>query len=338
MRKILKYTYCTVLIMIAVSCDVNQTSIENLPFVTTSEVNNITCSSAEIGGSITLKNNSIYTESGICWSKNTNPTIEDNKMYNNGNKTPFTVLIPRLTIGTKYYARAFASNNTGTTYGDVISFSTLSYGLISDIDGNTYKTVQIGKQTWMAENLKTTKYNDGSPIPNVTDSLEWIQFTRGAYCNYRNDEKNSQLYGRLYNWYALNSGKLAPEGWHVATDSEWQILEKYLIENGYDYDGAATSSTNSLAKALSATTIWKSSTNLGAPGNNMNSNNSSYFSAIPSGERYQGAFTRLGIFAFWWCYDESNTWYRDIQYNGVFIYRSNIREKNTGSSVRCIKN
>jgi uncharacterized protein (TIGR02145 family) len=90
---------------------------------------------------------------------------------------------------------------------------------------------------WMAGNLKTTSYSDGTPIPNITDNDSWAILTTGAYCNYDNLESNAAIYGRLYNWYAINTGKLAPEGWHVATDDEWNILENFLLSNGYNYDG-----------------------------------------------------------------------------------------------------
>lgn len=100
---------------------------------------------------------------------------------------------------------------------------------VKDIDGNVYHTIVIGTQTWMLENLKTTKYSNGDPIPNITDSLTWVSLETGAYCNYNNDENNSVIYGRLYNWYSVNdSRKLAPVGWHVPNDSEWRTLTDFL--------------------------------------------------------------------------------------------------------------
>ena len=107
----------------------------------------------------------------------------------------------------------------------------ITYGTMTDQEGNIYKTVKIGNQTWMAENLRTTKYRDGSDIPLVTVNSIWDKLKTGAYCNYNNstDDEFIATYGRLYNWYAIdNSSKVAPNGWHVASDAEWTILVNYL--------------------------------------------------------------------------------------------------------------
>lgn len=101
----------------------------------------------------------------------------------------------------------------------------LEMGTVTDVEGNVYKTVKIGNQWWMAENLKTTRYSDGTKIPHVPDSLMWINLTTPAYCCYHNDAityKNT--YGALYNWFTINTGKLAPKGWHIPTDVEWTAL------------------------------------------------------------------------------------------------------------------
>jgi uncharacterized protein (TIGR02145 family) len=105
----------------------------------------------------------------------------------------------------------------------------ITYGSITDQDGNVYKTVNIGNQTWIAENLKTTKYRNGELIPNVTDNTLWKNLVTGAYSNYDNDNKKENIYGRLYNWYAVNDTRnLAPLGWHVPSDTEWTTLYSFL--------------------------------------------------------------------------------------------------------------
>ncbi|MGC3978546.1 MAG: fibrobacter succinogenes major paralogous domain-containing protein [Paludibacteraceae bacterium] len=196
-----------------------------------------------------------------------------------------------------------ADDNDNTTV-----INGITYGTMTDIDGNTYKTVKIGTQTWMAENLKTTKYNDGTAIPNVTNNDTWWSSTTGAYCWYNNDISNKATYGALYNWYAVNTGKLAPKGWHVPTDAEWTTLENYLIANGYNYDGSLSG--NKIAKALASTTSttgWSTSTEAGAIGNDLNKNNRSGFSALPGGSRYDDGFDGAGKGGYWWSSTQTGT-------------------------------
>jgi uncharacterized protein (TIGR02145 family) len=99
---------------------------------------------------------------------------------------------------------------------------------VTDEDGNIYKTVKIGTQIWMAENLRTTLYNDGTPITNVTGNSQWAACSSPAYSWYNDDESYKEIYGAIYNWYTVNTGKLCPEGWKVPTDEEYNILEQYL--------------------------------------------------------------------------------------------------------------
>jgi hypothetical protein len=111
------------------------------------------------------------------------------------------------------------STNAKTT---AVFNSSLTYGTMTDQDGNVYQTITTGSQTWMAENLRTTKYNDGTAIANVSTNSDWTNLSTGAYCNYNNTSNEDTIAtdGRLYNWYAVNVGNLAPKGWHVATNSE----------------------------------------------------------------------------------------------------------------------
>ena len=130
---------------------------------------------------------------------------------------------------------------------------------VTDIDGNVYHIVQIGNQVWTVENLRTTKYNDGSDIPHVTDSAQWANLSTPGYCFYNNttDAVAQKKWGALYNWYTVETGKLTPEGWHVPTNNDWRLLELYLIVNGYNWDG--TTDSNKIAKSLAAKTDWNSS-------------------------------------------------------------------------------
>jgi uncharacterized protein (TIGR02145 family) len=194
------------------------------------------------------------------------------------------------------------------------------YGTVTDMDGNVYKTVKIGNQVWMAENLKTTRYNDGTPIPYVSDNYEWRNLTTGAYCYYKNDYSNNAIYGKLYNWYAVNTGKLAPKGWHVPTDTEWQTLVDYL--GGEDAAGGK----------MKSTSFWESP--------NKGASNSSGFTALPAGYRlYNGTFYGIGKYGSFWSSTESDTndaWYRSLNYDSSNAYRNNFY-KDSGFSVRCVK-
>ena len=172
-------------------------------------------------------------------------------------------------------------------------------GTMTDIDGNVYQTVKIGNQWWMAENLKATHYRNGDDIPNEPGTDEWANLTVGARCAYDNNENNVPIYGYLYNWYAVNTGKLAPAGWHVPTNAEWDTLQNYLIANGYNWDG--TTDSNKIAKSMSAQADWDSYGTIGAPGNDIQSNNRSGFSAMPAGFRdHYNDFCGIGIKGFWW--------------------------------------
>lgn len=110
----------------------------------------------------------------------------------------------------------------------------LTYGTLTDQDGNIYKTIQIGTQTWMAENLRTTKFNDGTSIPNVTDDQLWSHLGSEAYCTFYDttDVVFIATYGRYYNWFAVNSGKLAPAGWHIPSEEDWNELFAYIEDKG----------------------------------------------------------------------------------------------------------
>jgi uncharacterized protein (TIGR02145 family) len=195
-----------------------------------------------------------------------------------------------------------------------------------DIDGNVYDTVTIGTQVWMAENLKTTKYNDGAPIPLVTGNSAWANLTTPGYCFYDNDAgTNKATYGAIYNWYTVNTGKLCPTGWHVPTDIEWIILTQFL--GGEPLAGGELKETG---------TIHWSSPNEGAT-------NSSGFTALPGGYRQDdGSFYNINDDDFWWSSTESTSqitkaWSRGVNYNYPYVY-ADIYLKSFGYSVRCLKN
>jgi uncharacterized protein (TIGR02145 family) len=217
-------------------------------------------------------------------------------------------------------------------------------GDVTDADGNVYQSVRIGTQVWTVENLRTTKYNDGTAIPNVTDSAAWVNLTTPAYCYYKNSTSISfqKKWGALYNWYAVNTGKLAPSGWQTPSDSDWSALQEYLIANGFNYDGISAG--NRIAKALAAKTDWSSSNMAGAIGNGLSSNNRTGFSAFPGGCRGgigDFSFCSQGFNGSWWSATEVDV--SSADFLSLSSSESDLKKeirgyKDWGISVRLVRN
>jgi uncharacterized protein (TIGR02145 family) len=218
-----------------------------------------------------------------------------------------------------------------------------SAGTVTDIDGNVYQTIKIGNQEWTAQNLRTTKFNNGTAIPKVADSLAWYALTGPGYCYYANTTNIDSInkYGVLYTWYAVGTKKLAPTGWHVPADSEWDTLQNYLIANGYNWDGTTTD--NKIAKSLATKADWgASSVAQGVIGNNVTLNNKSGFSGLPAGVRLNyAAFTNKGFMGCWWSATEMQggmpfAYYRYLSNEYDYLDRIEYFE-NSGFSVRLVK-
>ena len=314
-----------ILIVIS-SCEKNSTeSTGNVPEVITSEVSSITDTSAQCGGTITDDGGLVVTARGICWSTAQNPTIENDTTNDGTGAGIFLSYITGLIPETDYYVKAYATNNSGTGYGSTMSFSTekSGTGTITDFDGNIYRTIKIGNQWWMAENLKVTHYRNGDPIPNVTVSSTWTSLTTGAYCYYDNNSSNLDIYGCLYNWYAVNDNRIiAPEGWHVPSDSEWTRLSEFL--GGEMVAGGRMKETG--------TTYWKSP--------NTGATNESGFSALPGGARGDnGEFDAITEQGIWWSSTEHDNEY--IIHKNLFYDSEDLGDgywkKESGFSVRCIR-
>jgi len=219
-------------------------------------------------------------------------------------------------------------SNTTPTNKDTTQISLAKYGAgVTDIDGNKYKTVIIGTQEWMGENLKVSKYNDGSSIPNVVDNIEWSKLTSAAFCNYNNSDSIGKIYGKLYNWYAVDTKNLCPTGWYVPTEIEWDKLVNYL--GGDSVAGVKI-------KEIGIT-HWNTS--------NIEATNTSLFTALPNGYRsYSGNFSNLGKMTNWW----SSTETKEANSSGGLQYCLLPKENNFfgkggeykvhGISIRCIKN
>lgn len=326
----------------------NITKATTIPTLTTTVITSITSTTAVSGGNITDDGGGNIIAKGISWSITPNWDIygNDESIYGNGpGSESFVSNLSNLNPGTTYYVKAYAVNSKGIAFGPTLNFTTdvyksspiifnpnLSYSSVSDVDGNTYKTIQIGNQTWMAENLKATKYNDGTSIPNVTEDTEWSKLTTGGYSWYSNDASSyKDTYGALYNWYAITDDrKLCPAGWHVPTDGEWSVLLTYL--DGALYSGAK------LKEA--GITHWLSP--------NVLANNESGFTALPGGFRFAlepgsnmlPTFTRIGNIGVWWSaaapiYGDASFWSATT---GGVDFRNSSSSLNDGVSVRCLKN
>jgi uncharacterized protein (TIGR02145 family) len=194
--------------------------------------------------------------------------------------------------------------------------------IVSDVDGNTYSTVKIGGELWMKESLRTMKLNDGTDIANVTSNGPWSGLTTPAWCDYDNAPANSAIYGKLYNWYSVNSGKLCPTGWHVPTETEWADMITALGESAVAGGKMKETGTNH----------WASP--------NTSADNSSGFNALPGGYRnYMGSFQELTYLSAFWTSTQSAAGYafhrsmgfRHAEADG---YALDVR---SGLSVRCIK-
>lgn len=225
-----------------------------------------------------------------------------------------------LTPGTTYYLRSFAENSTGVGYGPLICFNTQSADSVVDVDGNVYHTIKIGSQTWMVENLKTTKYNDGTAI----GVLSGFHSTTPGYSTYANNSSNKDTYGLLYNWYAVHTGKLAPEGWRVPSQADWQALLDYL--------GGEETAGGKLKEA--GLTHWES----------PNTDAMDWgFAALPGGTRDGSAaiFRTLRSRGWWWASTPATQDYNAFTMGVVsWMGSAYIGEgyKSDAFSVRCVKN
>jgi uncharacterized protein (TIGR02145 family) len=316
-------------------------SLSKLPEVTTAPVTEITAFSAISGGEVTDEGSSSVTDRGVVWSVSPNPTLaQHNGITSNGTGagawvSEVTELLPVMT----YFLRAYATNSVGTSYGEVLSFTTLwecGYPLFDLRDGQSYATLQIGDQCWMAENLNIGTRINGSSNQTNNGTIE-------KYC-YNDSEANCNVYGGLYQWnemmgYTTTAGAqgICPEGWHVPTDAEWTELTTY-VSSQPEY--LCNSNTSYIAKSLAATTNWYTYSGTCVVGNNLSANNATGFTALPGGGRFTG-----GSFYFerdlgqWWSssrVDASNAWDRNLGISYAYVGRY-YKSKSFGYSVRCLK-
>jgi uncharacterized protein (TIGR02145 family) len=308
------------LILLTISC---KNKHDKVTLVTT-EVSGITQTSAISGGIITAGKNISVTSRGVCWGFEETPGFTNDITFDGNGTGDFVSALSGLKPGTTYYVRAYAITRSDTIFGSNVIFTTQNYGTLTDIEGNEYKILTIGTQIWMAENLATTRYSDGSAIPLVTSDVVWADLKKPAYCWYKNDETAFKPeYGALYNWFTVKTGKLCPIGWHVPGDEEWTTLTDFL--------GGEAEAGGKMKER--GTTFWVEP--------NTGATNTYGFSAFPGGFRYyDGKFFDFGFSGYWWSateYIPSVVWFRFLYYNESTVFRFNNQARN-GFSIRCLKN
>lgn len=296
-------------------------------------------------GNVTSNGGLEVTERGFCYGTYPNPTVFDSYVTVGSGEGEFSATLADLQVGTTYYVKAYAVNSLGTTYGEQISFvaDVPCIGIIRDVENNSYNIVRIGNQCWMKENLRTTKYADGTSISQGSSTS-----TTTAYWYYPNDNSsNKPTYGLLYNWKAVmrNSSSsssnpsgvqgICPTGWHVPSDAEWTQLTDYVSSQSEYVCG---SDNTYIAKALAGTTGWSSSTYTCAVGNTPDNNNATGFSALPAGY-YAGSYVTFGNYAHFWSatkYSSDAAYYR-----GLYDFTAGVglasSYKYHGYSVRCLR-
>lgn len=319
--------------------------------VITDPVSRISRTSVIFKGSMINESTDTVIAYGFCWSTNTMPAYADNRAvpYRMTNDF-FEAGIDGLQPGTRYYTRAYAFTAENKYYGNQESFTTkpataqttfnpaLTYQSVTDIDGNNYKTISIGNQEWLAENLKTTRLNDGTEIPLVTDDDIWRVLNTPAYSWYYNNEVDfKNIYGGYYNWYAVNSGKLCPSGWHIPDEDDWKVFKLSLgmtpeqIENGFFSE---TTGGNKIRET--GTFNWVEGS--------VTATNESGFTALPGGSRTSSAviFGGEGQGAGWWSaslikYSNYYAFSHWVIYDKDWFYRSDMLSTTYGLNVRCVK-
>ncbi|MGI6479784.1 MAG: FISUMP domain-containing protein [Salinivirgaceae bacterium] len=308
----------------------------SIPTLSTTEITNITQTSANSGGSITSDGGSDVTARGVCWSTNQTPTISDNITTDGTGVGMFSSILTDLSPNTTYYVRAYATNSKGTGYGNTLTFTTQEQdenSFTDPRDGNVYKFVTIGEQIWMAENLKYLPNVVGPETWSETEPYYYVYDYEGTDVTAAKVTANYNTYGVLYNWIAAVDGTtgsetnpsgiqgICPAGWHLPSDAEWTQLIDYL---GGDWIAG-----DKLKEA--GTTHWESP--------NEGATNESGFTALPGGY-YVNGFGAIGRFGNWWSATEDPTtnsaWYRDMRCFESSVYRSNV-DRSWGMSVRCIK-
>ncbi|MCX6227333.1 MAG: hypothetical protein NTV01_21735 [Bacteroidia bacterium] len=305
-----------------------------LATVTTTDITGITETSASGGGNVTSDGGYVVTAKGVCWNSNETPTTSDSKTINGIGTGVFTSSISGLTAGRPYNVRAYATNSVGTAYGVAKQFTTTGGGgaFTDPRDGHNYPYKTIGIQTWMTENLAYLLAVSPSSAGSETNPYYYVLGYEGSTVASAKATANYSTYGVLYNWEAAKTA--CPSGWHLPTDDEWKILEKNQGMSETDANTGGWRDSGAVGGKLkeTGTTHWWNP--------NTGATNSSGFTALPGGYRYNsGAFSLLGLYAYFWSSSEcgSTALYRYLDYYFDGVYQD-CRYRSYGFSVRCLRN
>ena len=320
--KFLIYVIPSILPLLLLNCSDKPTDSAkgDLPVLSTGEISLVTQRSARCRATITSDGGIPVTLRGVCWSRRPDPTIADRITMDGIGVGSFVSSMTEISFGTTFFVRAYATNDIGTGYGETRMFTTASP--LTDIEGNSYSTVTIGKQEWMTENLRVTHYRDGAQIQEESNDIFWGELLTGGSCVYENNINNLDIYGRLYNWRAASSNKIAPAGWHIPTDEDWKSLFTSL--GGQNTAGGKLKSTG--------TDFWNSP--------NYGATNEYLFSALPGGWRSPSdGFGNLGTNAYFWTistFGRDSALVMGLSFNSPNV-QSVVVDRRGGYSIRCIR-
>jgi uncharacterized protein (TIGR02145 family) len=299
-----------------------------LPLVVTLPLGAFTANTATLGGDIDGNGGTTVSARGLAWGENPNPTTADNITMDGAGTGTYESNITGLNPGVVYYARAYATNNAGTAYGNEVEFevtndSYLPGNGVTDIDGNFYPTIHVSTgHEWMARNLTVCRYSNGDSILHLITNVEWAGSNEGAWAAMNNNPEQTDVFGKLYNgWAVTDPRNVCPLGWHAPTESEWTAF--HSANGGLSNGGGNMKSTG--------ITIWL------AP--NTGASNSSGFSGLPGGRRMSGGdFQEVYGSGFWW----SSTGNSALLNTRALYYTSNgvwtsTNGKFEGLSIRCVK-
>jgi uncharacterized protein (TIGR02145 family) len=307
--------------------------------------------SYKITGTLASLGDKAIIEHGICWSESANPDLECSSVELGppSSAGEFSATLSGLSPSTIYYFRAFAVMDAITDYSEEKAFTTrpAAEDMVMDVDGNIYRTVKIGEQTWMADNLKSTMYADRTPVPYVEDHAEWYDFTRESegYSWYGNVLTHGYAYGGLYTWAAATAAHdgiklieegvqgVCPDGWHLPSDDEWKQLEMHLGMSQEETDASKWRGEDQGGMLKQEGIKFWRSPNTGA-------SDKYGFNALPGGYRHgSGEFEELSNTTRFWTSTAngySYAWYRRIDYDTAAVYRD-FTGVYRGHSIRCVK-